>query len=174
MASHRKTLRLGRATAMPDNNTVGNLIARLRAAAGLTQTEVSRATGLSVGTISRLERDRFTPVAANLAAIGLEVGATPDQLEKFGQDAAADLLRALLAKRGRPASALPVVPGLEAANPAHTSVYRAVLGLMDLGYKVTFSQPAPGHLRLDAEAVERDEPAGTVTAGSFGQTARSR
>ena len=76
--------------------TLGQLIRSCRNAAGLTQPQAAAAAAVSVGTWSRVERDRLTPEPRYLAAIAHAVNCTPDALDELGLADAADLLRARL------------------------------------------------------------------------------
>lgn len=119
--------------------TIGALFKAKREAAGLTQQEVAARAPVGVSTVSRLEIGESIPRAANLAKMALIVGITPEQLENFGEDAAADILRENLTE------------GQRSMRSALDMLVDAEVALTKLGYNVALSMPSDGVLVLRCE-----------------------
>jgi transcriptional regulator with XRE-family HTH domain len=73
--------------------SVGKLLLALRGALDMTQPQAAGRAGVAVSTWSRAETDHLVPGPDKLAAMAAAVGATPGQLEKLGENLAADKLR---------------------------------------------------------------------------------
>jgi transcriptional regulator with XRE-family HTH domain len=75
--------------------TVGELLRRKRTAVQLTQEAAASRSEVSARSWNRTENGAFSPSPSLLARMAGAVGATPEDLENVGADAAADVLRSL-------------------------------------------------------------------------------
>jgi transcriptional regulator with XRE-family HTH domain len=75
-------------TADPDDETqkLGQRIRGLRSKAGMTLTELSKATGVSIGTLSQLERGLVSPTVRTLYTVANALGVMPAWLIDPSQD----------------------------------------------------------------------------------------
>ena len=80
---------------MREHVTVGELLRRKRTAAQLTQEAAASRGEVSARSWNRTENGAFNPSPSLLARMAGAVGATPEDLENVGADAAADVLRSL-------------------------------------------------------------------------------
>lgn len=128
---------------MPTHATIGELFTAHRVAQELTQQELATMAGCGVSTVSRLELDGSIPRAMNLSKLALVLHVTPEQLEAFGQDLAADTLR-----RNRDGHALNL-------RTAYAALVDVEITLNKLGFDVMLSQPDAGVLVLRCEAAKR-------------------
>lgn len=112
---------------MPTYESIGTMFRVRRDDEKLSQPELAAQTGVGVSTISRLERDESVPRAMNLAKLALVLNIDPEQLENFGEDAAADILRGSLTEDQR------------SIRVALTTLVDAELTLTKLGFNVTLS-----------------------------------
>lgn len=128
---------------MPSYDTIGELFTAHRVAQELTQQELASLASCGVSTVSRLELDGSVPRAMNLAKLALVLHVTPEQLEAFGQDLAADTLRRSLDGH---------TLNLRAAYAALVDVE---ITLNKLGFDVMLSQPETGVLVLRCETAKR-------------------
>jgi transcriptional regulator with XRE-family HTH domain len=80
---------------MREHVTVGELLRRKRTAAQLTQEAAASRSEVSARSWNRTENGAFNPSPSLLARMAGAVGASPEDLENVGADAAADVLRSL-------------------------------------------------------------------------------
>lgn len=112
---------------MPTYETIGTMFRMRRDDEGLSQPELAAQTGVGVSTISRLERDESVPRAMNLAKLAMVLRIDPGQLENFGEDAAADILRGSLTEDQR------------SIRVAFSTLVDAEITLTKLGFNVTLA-----------------------------------
>lgn len=117
-----------------DTPTLGQMIRSCRDTARLTQPQAAALAGVSVGTWSRVERDRLTPEPRYLAAMAAAVNCLPEQLEARGLTDAAALLHARL---GRLDGNQPHL----SPNSIVTAITAFQLEALDIGWSVSLRHP---------------------------------
>jgi transcriptional regulator with XRE-family HTH domain len=136
--------------------TLGQLVKTTRNAAGVTQPQACVTAGVSVGTWSRVERDRLIPEPRYVAAIASAVGVTPAQLEQCGQGDAAELLRARLGQAADSSGQRQLSP-----NSIVTAITGFQLAALDLGWGVSLRHPDSDVYLIE---LRRDRPITAVAS----------
>lgn len=121
---------------MPTYDSIGDMFRSHRVDAELSQPELASRTKVGLSTISRLETGESVPRANNLAKLAVVLGITPELLEAFGADAAADLVR------GGPSG------NQQSMRKAFAALLDAEVMVTKLGFLVELSQPEEGVLVL--------------------------
>lgn len=134
---------------------IGDLIRARREAARLSQEDVAAQAGISISTMSSMERGLHPATARNLAAVAHTLGITADELRECGRpDAAAILVQIIKPAASRTAADAAEYLSQRAVDDhtpdkSYEVLFNAIQALMGLGWSVEWKQVRRGHIQID-------------------------
>lgn len=134
--------------------TVGELLKAKRTSRQMTQPQAAELAGVSIWTWNRIETGKKLPGHAYIARMCLPFDdIRPEDLEKLGLDAEADILRVYRAEgRKRP------------TDQVYEAIFKAQMAFTELGFRVAMWQPEPGVIMFELRASNPEPLAISETA----------